>query len=97
MQAESIAFHEVMWRLLAAQLIARQGLIRNQAKVMGVIMNKVPQDSKGQLQKALRTGLQDVGLPVFGAIPRDPFLASVRCAVLTHHQLLHQTCPDWHA
>ena len=62
----------------AAQLIARQGLIRNQAKVMGIILNKLPAEDPAGLEADIRAGLKDVSLSVFGALPLDSLLASVR-------------------
>ncbi|KAK9835702.1 hypothetical protein WJX74_006259 [Apatococcus lobatus] len=64
--------------LVNSALIARQGLIRNQAKVMGIILNKLPHGDPAGLEADIRAGLKDVGLPVFGALPMDPLLSSVR-------------------
>ena len=45
---------------------------------MGLILNKVSTANGAQLEKDIRAGLKDIGLPVFGALPRDPLLSSVR-------------------
>ena len=45
---------------------------------MGIIINKLPHEDSAGLEAEIRDGLRDVGLPVFGALPMDPLLSSVR-------------------
>lgn len=59
-------------------MLKRQVLLDHRVDVLGVVLNKVPPQDQAIVQSQLRRKLDDVGIPLIGAMPQDPLLASVR-------------------